>query len=670
MAYVTGSSPGNRSGEHPVASGEAMDRRVPLDPVGARLWEGRTMKRFLIISVLCLVPASILAAGNYKNFIVSVYARVYEVRRMADLDWLTPRWNEMSRQVKIDKIYLETHRDLQVADKGTITKLKQFFQERGVVVAGGITATVNEMNRFETFCYTNPEHRSKLKEVVEYTAGLFDEIIFDDFFFTSCKCESCIRAKGNKSWTRFRLDLMDEAAHTLILKPAKMVHPKVKLVIKYPNWYEHFQGLGFNLETEPKIFDGVYTGTETRDRTGNQHLQQYLGYSIFRYFENIKPGGNGGGWVDTAGSPYMDRYAEQLWLTLFAKAPEITLFDFAQMQRQLRPSDRAPWQGQQTSFDYDRMLAPISQPDGTLIKPTTIARAAGYTFEQVDPFLGKLGNPIGLKSYKPYHSTGEDFLQTYLGMIAIPIDLVPEFPVAAQTVLLTESAAFDPAIVGKIKKQLVDGKSVVITSGLLRALQDKGLEDIAEVQDTGRKAIIKGFRGQSAVSPDLHILIPEIQYLTNDVWELVSGMTQNDLGYPLLLQAGYAKGNLFVLTIPDNFSDFYSFPPQVLTQIRNVLLRDLFVRVESPGDVSLFVYDNNTFIVESFLHEEVEVRISLDPKHATIQDLVSGERISGQAGARGMGGFGFGFGASGGNRVTFPVKIRPHSFRVFGLPQL
>jgi hypothetical protein len=38
-------------------------------------------------------------------------------------------------------------------------------------------------------------------------------------------------------------------------------------------------------------------------------------------------------------------------------------------------------------------------------------------------------------------------------------------------VLLTESAKSDPAIVAKIKGQLAAGKSVIITSGLLRALQ-------------------------------------------------------------------------------------------------------------------------------------------------------------------------------------------------------
>ncbi len=625
------------------------------------------MKRLFAISIVLsfsvFLIATLCGAGKYQNFIASVYARVYEVRQMSDLGWLEPRWNTITSQVNVDKIYLETHRDMIVAEADTLRKLKSFFQERGIQVAGGITITVNERNRFETYCYSNEEHREKLKEVVEFTAGHFDEIILDDFFFTNCKCEHCIRAKGDESWTDFRLNLLDEAARSLVINPAKAVNPKVKMVIKYPNWYDHFQGLGFNLETEPKIFDGVYTGTETRDRTFDQHLQEYLGYSIFRYFENIKPGGNGGGWVDTYGSRYLDRYAEQLWLTLFAKAPEITLFDFGQLQRQIRDTDRAPWQGQQTSFDFDAMMESITPSDGTASIPPTFAGAAGYALEQVDEFIGKLGTPIGLKSYRPYHSTGEDFLHTFLGMIGIPIDLMPEFPGDAQTILLTECAAFDSSIVDKIKKQLMEGRSIVITSGLLRELQGKGIENIAEIRYTDRKAILKGFRGQGDLPPGMRIIIPQVRYLTNDVWELASGMTQNDLGYPLLLQAGYGKGTLYVLTIPENFSDLYSFPVQILNQIRNVLLRDLFVRVESPGDVSLFLYDNNTFIVESFLPESVDVRISLDPRFTKIQELTNGREYSGKT-MGGGGGFG-GFGMGGEKRMTYPMQIKPHSYRVF-----
>jgi hypothetical protein len=90
-------------------------------------------------------------------------------------------------------------------------------------------------------------------------------------------------------------------------------------------------------------------------------------------------------------------------------------------------------------------------------------------------------------------------------MIGIPIDLMPEFPGEASMVLLTESAAADPTIVDKIKKQLLGGKSVAITSGLLRGLQGKGIEDIAEIRHADRKAILKGFPGRTPIPSDLRI---------------------------------------------------------------------------------------------------------------------------------------------------------------------
>jgi hypothetical protein len=609
------------------------------------------------------------SAEAFQNFKVAVYSRAYETRQMGDLNWLEPRWNELTRQVHIDKIYLETYRDAgNMVDEQTLNTAKKFFEDRGIETAGGITLTISERNRFETFCYSNPEHRQKVREIVEYTAKHFDEVILDDFFFTNCKCELCIKAKGDKSWTDFRLDLMTEAAQELIVGPAKKVNPKVKMVIKYPNWYEHFQGLGFNLETEPKIFDGLYTGTETRDPIrSNQHLQQYLGYLIFRYFENIKPGGNGGGWVDTGGMAYIDRYAEQLWLTLFAKAPEITLFDFRQMQRRISSSDRQSWHDLQTSFNFDQMMAPIQLADGTTVQPTTIARAAGYTFETVDKFLAKLGNPIGVKSYKPYHSTGEDFLHNYLGMCGIAIDLVPEFPTDANIVFLAESAKFDKQIVEKMKTQLINGKDVVITSGLLKALQGKGIEDIVELEYTDRKALVRDFvlgRGGTRQAKS-DILIPQIMYLTNDSWEEVT-CSVSGIGYPIIHSAGYANGTLYVMTIPENFGDLYNLPDELLTRYKELLNRDLYVRVEGPVHVSIFVYDNDTFIVESFLPAPVVVTVVVTKQVGGLRDLVTDEVLTAGSsnsptGNRRM------MGRPGGARAgtRFAVQIMPHSYRVF-----
>ena len=93
-------------------------------------------------------------------------------------------------------------------------------------------------------------------------------------------------------------------------------------------------------------------GTETRDLLPINIYSKYESYAVFRYFENIQPGKNDGGWVDTGGLRYIDRYAEQLWLTLFAKAPQITLFDIRQMLYPLNEDLRPSWQG---IFNFEEM---------------------------------------------------------------------------------------------------------------------------------------------------------------------------------------------------------------------------------------------------------------------------------------------------------------------------
>lgn len=581
---------------------------------------------------MTLAAAALAAPGRaYEQFQVAVYCRAYEVREMADPAWLEARWRELSTQVHVDKIYLETHRDLVIVDDKTLEAAKAFFAARGVATAGGITYTIDESNRFETFSYSDPEHRRKVQEIAEHTARHFDEFILDDFFFTSAKSGHDIRAKGDRGWTEFRLQLMTEAARDLVIGPAKKVNPRVKVVIKYPNWYDHFQALGFNLETEPAMFDGIYTGTETRDAVRSaQHLQPYLSYNIMRYFSNIAPGRNGGGWVDTGGARYYDRYAEQLWLTLLAKAaPEITLFDIRQMHYPLDTRHRSPWQDQPTSFDYEAVMQPVRTASGETVQPSSYARVAGVSFEAIDRVLGALGRPVGLKSYKPFHSAGEAFLQNYLGMAGVPIEMVTTFPEDEPVVLLTAQAARDPEIVAKIERHLRAGKNVVVTSGLVRELQGRGLDRIAEIEHSGRVAQVRTFQAGwgELIEGEKPILIPQIAYRTNDSWELVSAI-DGDNGWPLLHDADYAEGQLQVLTIPENFADFYALPQGVLDAIRKVITAHLPVRLEAPSKVSLFVYDNGTFVVHNFRDEPVQAGVALGLDRTGIEDLLTGESIA------------------------------------------
>ena len=587
-------------------------------------------KFVIVVFLLCMVCNMTMQAKAYESFKVSIYVRAYEVDKMKDIHWLDSTWNVISQQLEVDKIYLQTHRDLLVVEDATLEQAKKFFHDRGIETAGGITYTINEANSFETFCYSNPEHRKMVQKIAEHTAKHFDEFILDDFFFTSCKSDIEIKAKGMQSWTDYRLKLMTEAGRDLVLKPAKKVNPQVKVIIKYPNWYDHFQGLGFNLEEGHQLFDGVWTGTETRDPAGNQHLQNYLSYNIIRYFDNLRPGYNGGGWVDVGGlNMGMDRYAEQLHLTMLAKAPEIILFAYHQLlDVKLSPKYRTPWQGMGTSFNYDEVTAPIRLEDGSLVEPTTMARIAGVVLKQTDKLIHKLGNPVGIKSYKPFHAAGDDFLQNYLGMIGLPMDMRPVFPEDQQVVLLTAQAAQDTEIMAKIKRQLQSGRDVVVTSSLLKAIPEK-LTEVAELRCTDLKALVNDFGRYGQSGRDL--LIPQVQYYTNDAWEMVSAgrpLTGGVSGYPILLRAPYATGNLYVLTIPDDMGNLYDFPANALNEIRRIMSKDIGVCLEAPSKVGLFVYDNKTLVVENFNDEPVEVRIVTGDKVMKLESLEDGTVLS------------------------------------------
>ena len=623
-----------------------------------------TFKRILLVAIV-LLTASSMQAGKFKNFKVSSYIRAQDVARMDDDKFLQSTWETVSSQVDLDKIYLETHRDAFTVPEKTLLKVKKFFLSKGLEVGGGITFTRSEPTDFETYSYAREEERQQVKQISEFTAKYFDDFILDDFFFIDLKNDDEIAAKGNKSWTEYRLKLMAEAGRELVMKPAKAVNPKVKVIIKYPNWYDHFHGLGFNLEEEPTYFDGIWTGTETRDPGSAQHLQNYLSYNIVRYFDNIAPGRNGGGWVDAGGIHMsMDRYAEQLHLTMLSKTPEIILWNYMQLvEVKITPNMRAAWQAAGgNSFRYDEMVAPFTK-NGKTITPTTMARFANVTLHETDKLISLLGKPVGLISYKPYHSSGEEFLQNYLGMIGLPMDMHPQWINGKQQILLTEQAAKDPKIVEKIKQQLKNGGDVIITTGLLKAIKDQ-LADVCELYCGDLKAIVNdfGWFGKS----EREFIIPQVKYFTNDAWEVVSAgrpLNGGVSGYPILLRDTYSKGILFVLTIPDDFGNLYDYPAPALNVIRKVMSKDVGAYIEGPSKVALFPYDNNTLVVENFNDYPVSLRVVVNAKVNSLRNLLTDEQLKPAEKAQPQGMFFRSrfFGYDDGQTV-FDVQLPAHSY--------
>ena len=605
-----------------------MNRHFVLCPTAATL----ALAGKVLLAVVLLMSVMPVVAGRYQHFKVSTYIRAQDVARMDDEQFLKSTWETVSTQVDLDKIYLETHRDAFTVSEKTLLKVKKFFLSKGLEVGGGITFTRSEPTDFETYSYAREDERQQVKRISEFTAKHFDDFILDDFFFIDLKNDDEIAAKekSGKSWSEYRLRLMADAGRQLVVNPAKAVNPKVKVIVKYPNWYDHFHGLGFNLEEEPAYFDGIWTGTETRDPGSDQHLQNYLSYNIVRYFDNVAPGKNGGGWVDAGGIHMsMDRYAEQLHLTMLSKTPEIILWNYMQLYEvKISPRMRASWQDAgDNSFRYDDMVAPFTHK-GKTVTPTTMARFANETLHQTDRLVGKLGNPIGLASYKPYHSSGEDFLQNYLGMIGLPMDMYPQWQEGRRQILLTQQAAKDPQLVQKIKAQLKKGGDVIITTGLLKAIKDQ-LADVCELYCGDLKAIVSDFGWLGKSSREF--IIPQVKYFTNDAWEVVSAgrpLMGGVSGYPILLRDTYSKGMLFVLTIPDDFGNLYDYPAAALNVIRRAMSKDVGAYIEGPAKVALFPYDNKTLVVENFNDEAVSLRVVINTKVAALRNLLTGQQLT------------------------------------------
>ncbi|MDP4093977.1 MAG: permease [Bacillota bacterium] len=563
---------------------------------------------------------------SYKNFGLAIYCTVGDLTRIDDIDIFAKKFEFMEKHLQIDKVYLETYRGGLFIEKEKMLKIKEFFNKKGIKTSGGITTTVEpKTSLMGAFCYTTQSNLDYLRNVVEFTAGLFDELILDDFYFTNCRCESCIAAKGSRSWSEFRTDLMRDVSENYIIKPAKKINPNINVIIKFPNWYENYQDSGYNLKDQPKQFDMIYTGTETRDpENTQQHLPRYLSYFVMRYLENVKPGKNGGGWFDPFGCTYsLNSYAEQAYLTLFSKPKEVTLFCL----------------GMLLMNEY-RIFVPM----------------AGYVFETVDSFIDNLGNPQGVACYLPYHSYKEDYLHNYVGMLGIPLEPQPDYPSDSDVMFLTASAAFDKDLVSKIKASLREGKRIFITSGLLSELEGKGLEEITSIRSTGRKAYVNTFAVEGGVCSFKNhyksaekFIIPQIDYATNDSKQVIVAM-DGDNNFPVLLESRFGKGYLYVLAIPDNFSDLYNYPAEVLTQIRALMAGKLPVFLGGESRIGLFVYDNDTFVIESFLSHNQDIPLTVNHGDAKLVDIASQMEIKG---------------CSAEGKTKFNVAMGPGTYRVF-----
>lgn len=548
---------------------------------------------------------------HYRNFKTVIYIPS-QVAEAFTKEKLSEEYAFFEKYIGVDKVYLETHRGSigagrEGVDVGReqIGWIKEFFESRGVEVSGGITTTIDDFEGaecgkrriFDTFCYSDPAMRERIKSISEYAAELFDEVILDDFYFTNCTCERCIRDKGDRDWVSFRKDLMKDVSENLIVKPAKAVNPKVRMVIKYPNWRESYHFNGYLPDEQEKIFDATYIGTETRSPAyADQHLPEYLSYSIVRYMENAWPGRNGGGWFDPYQCWSVDRYLEQAYLTAFAGARELMHFQWGDIV-------------------YNPFVTPLALQLG-----------------KIDKMLDNIGKPVGIPTYIPYASSGENHLEMRLGMIGISIETTPVWPKEAARVLLTESSAADEGIVDKLLEFIKNGGDAVITTGFLNVAGDKlRAAGLTEAYVSNRKLSVTRYHitGDEAgyIDHKKSILFPEIVHGNNASWSLLNG-GDGDYHASLFLRSAYGKGRLYIMAVPDNYADLYRIPRVATDVFKRMMNPDIYA---SGSNFSMFAYDDGSLILYRYVKGDIRpshVRLYTLKKASVLIDTETGERMS------------------------------------------
>ena len=527
--------------------------------------------------------------GNYRNFTLTTYFVAHAAARVTREE-LEGQIAFLERYMKLDKVYLEPWRG-EMASHEQIEMIREVFHRHGVQVAGGLTTVIPtpegdepKKRLFDTFCYNDPKMTAKLKEVCTFIGEHFDEFIIDDFFFTNCTCADCARERDayNRAhgiaagWRDYRLDLLRRVSEECIIGPAKKANPNCKITIKYPNWAESYQETGYNPGEQRKIFDKIYTGTETRDPvTTDQHLPRYLSYSLMTYFENMWPGHNGGGWFDTFDMQITEHYLEQVYLTAFSRPRELMMFCFQ-------------------SLLGNRFTASL-----------------GFELERLDEALDQLGRPAGFYCYLPDNCQGEDNVQDYLGMNGLPVVCTPYFPDGARQILLTASSACDPRILEKMDAWLQrTGGTALVTSGFWSAVRDRGYENFTSIRPSARRVTARSYRVEEVENictfpaGAREISLPVMEFRNNSTWALVKAV-HGEESYGILLRDDCGKGKILTLAVPDAYPDFYQLPAAVWNRIRQELPVE-GIRLEGPGRISIFPTEEDSFILYPYVMRDTQ----------------------------------------------------------------
>ena len=561
-----------------------------------------------------------LARSREHDLRLSVYMTAHTVASLFASDPDASKCAAVLRQNGITKVCLEVYRSGLVVDKATLIRVRDGLRKQGFEIVGGIATVpggsfgVHQEGPLGWFNWQNPKTQQDLVPVVRMAAEVFDEFIVDDFLCTGDVSNESKAAKGARSWSEYRRDLLVQLSKELFINPAKEVNPDITMVIKYPQWYDRFQEFGYDLSRQPELFDRVWVGTETRGSRTQRFgfMQPYEGFVNYRWIAELSHGKIGGAWFDHGDCDAHD-FLEQAYQTVLAGAPEIILFNYANLAAGHAGHDLL-------RRDFEKLA---------------------------DLAAAVRKHPVtGVCSYKPANSDsgGDLYIMDFVGMLGVPLVPTARFNADAASVFLPTQAAADKTLFAKVRKAAANGATLVMTAGFLHDAADgDALARLAGVERPSQKTPMKASRvidGGNPVSVKYGLDL-ETDLKTAGAEVLLRAQVDGR-DVPFLTRHKQAKATVYVLNSHTySKADFEAvgevllaprplglleIPQSWANRLRTAFNTPLKIHLDAPTRVTLQPLGDAGFVLYNYNLKPTPIRLSAGMQ-MKLKNFVSGETL-------------------------------------------
>lgn len=548
--------------------------------------------------VLALTVAAPRPAA--ESLTLSVYATAGDVLQHLGTPEQRDQIAALLAPLPVSRLFLEGRRGDEYVPPETLRAVRDCFQARGVRCSGGI-ATVpgrefgtRQDSALGWFNWQSAKTQRDVAHFFTENAPLFEELIVDDFYCTADTSAESEAARGTRTWGEYRRDLLVALLEPMVLRPAREANPEVRLILKYPQWYDRFHLFGYDPVRMSPPFERLWVGTEVRDPQTRRmgFVAPTEGYMNFRWLTSVAGSKVVGAWFDHIECS-AQHFVDQAYQSVLAGARELTLFRLGDLV------ERHPG---------DALLAARWSDLSALA-----AKVRGQT-------------PTGMAFYKPPGGDTEEnlYLADYLGMIGLPVLPVASYPEAARVVFLGVQAAADAEGIRKARDQVNRGATVVLTPAFVRAVGDTAARWAGvEVTATVRPVAAEAYRWQGEVRSFPRALEMEGGLNATESRVRLEAVVAGR-AVPLLTERRVESGRVWVLNVRTfSEADFREsgewllapkplglaeWPEELANELRAALLPSLEVAFEAPAGVSLHLFGRARCLY-SFRAAPVRVRL-------------------------------------------------------------